>query len=213
MRRRHGFTLIELLVVIAIIAILAAILFPVFARAREKARQTSCLSNIKQLGLAYLMYSDDFDECFPLMMVSYPGGYWCHNWTVEPYVKNRQIFRCPSRPEVNWYRGYYGHYGMTCGFFQWCRLTSGENNSSCPYGKPVKQALITEPTETVLLAESHYGGAEDYGLYRTYIAGHVYSVHPHNGGRNITLCDGHSKWYREYQENSLKGWTGLSWQQ
>ena len=76
---RRGFTLIELLVVIAIIAILAAILFPVFARAREKARQSSCLSNVKQLTLGILMYADDYDEKFPVQdytvaAVTYPGG-------------------------------------------------------------------------------------------------------------------------------------------
>ena len=93
--RRRGFTLIELLVVIAIIAILAAILFPVFARAREKARQTSCLSNAKQIMLAVLMYTSDYDEKLP--------GAWAQNassnlWSaaIEPYVKNAQLFSCPS---------------------------------------------------------------------------------------------------------------------
>src|SRR6478672_5991246 len=73
MRKQNGFTLIELLVVIAIIAILAAILFPVFARAREKARQTSCLSNLKQIGLAFLMYNQDYDETIRKAMI---GGAW-----------------------------------------------------------------------------------------------------------------------------------------
>jgi prepilin-type N-terminal cleavage/methylation domain-containing protein/prepilin-type processing-associated H-X9-DG protein len=99
-RSRRGFTLIELLVVIAIIAILAAILFPVFAQAREKARAASCLSNTKQIGLSVLMYVQDYDEMFPINHVE---GFWADgvndlNWarSVQPYVKNFQIFRCPD---------------------------------------------------------------------------------------------------------------------
>jgi prepilin-type N-terminal cleavage/methylation domain-containing protein/prepilin-type processing-associated H-X9-DG protein len=98
MRNRKGFTLIELLVVIAIIAILAAILFPVFAQAREKARQTSCLSNMKQLGLSLTMYAQDYDGTMP--MTSWEVGklkakiHW--SYLVQPYVKNLQIFVCPS---------------------------------------------------------------------------------------------------------------------
>ena len=98
---RRGFTLIELLVVIAIIAILAAILFPVFAKAREKARQTSCLSNVKELSLAVLMYAQDYDERFPVHLVT--SDWWtAHNcdfcWqdSIQPYVKNTQIEDCPS---------------------------------------------------------------------------------------------------------------------
>jgi prepilin-type N-terminal cleavage/methylation domain-containing protein/prepilin-type processing-associated H-X9-DG protein len=91
---RRGFTLIELLVVIAIIAILAAILFPVFAQAREKARQTSCASNVKQIALAMLMYAQDYDEKFPPQF----GPQASLDWPVplEPYVKNAQLFGCPS---------------------------------------------------------------------------------------------------------------------
>ncbi len=101
-RRESGFTLIELLVVIAIIAILAAILFPVFARARESARCTACKSNIRQLGMAAHMYASDYDELFPC------DFYPCNSSTTHaklvgqllPYMKNMQIFYCPSAPKM-----------------------------------------------------------------------------------------------------------------
>lgn len=125
--RRNGFTLIELLVVIAIIAILAAILFPVFAQAREKARQTSCVSNEKQLALAMLAYSQDYDETFPIGMES--DGDWGpinRYWPglVQPYVKNFAIFGCPSDPDggrmyrggshyPSWLTGTWVGYGLT----------------------------------------------------------------------------------------------------
>jgi prepilin-type N-terminal cleavage/methylation domain-containing protein len=105
---RHGFTLIELLVVIAIIAILAAILFPVFARAREQARKASCASNLRQIGLGIIQYSQDYDETLPLFSLSttsYHGfsGYgsagddgvrWADS--IYPYIKSTQVFDCPS---------------------------------------------------------------------------------------------------------------------
>jgi prepilin-type N-terminal cleavage/methylation domain-containing protein/prepilin-type processing-associated H-X9-DG protein len=113
--KKRGFTLIELLVVIAIIAILAAILFPVFAQAREKARATSCLSNTKQMGLGLMMYVQDYDETYPYWSWWYssdaggcgardssPLNAGCNHWesmwfnAIYPYVKNAQVFTCPS---------------------------------------------------------------------------------------------------------------------
>jgi len=104
--RRNAFTLIELLVVIAIIAILAAILFPVFATAREKARQTTCASNLKQIGLAFVQYVSDYDEVTPYTCYSNSGTTYCGGcqapwgctlgWYLDPYVKSTQMWRCPS---------------------------------------------------------------------------------------------------------------------
>src|SRR5687768_3102279 len=108
-RKRPGFTLIELLVVIAIIAILAAILFPVFAQAREKARQASCLSNAKQLGTALMMYFQDWDELFPnsVSWKRYSPGLERDTTFADrllPYVKNEKVWLCPSdaRPTKVW---------------------------------------------------------------------------------------------------------------
>ena len=109
--KTNGFTLIELLVVIAIIAILAAILFPVFAQAREKARQSTCISNLKQLGLAYIMYADDYDDVPPYSGdETWPGYNYDISWpnTLYPYLKvnvhanSTTAFRCPSAPKNNW---------------------------------------------------------------------------------------------------------------
>jgi prepilin-type N-terminal cleavage/methylation domain-containing protein len=95
--KRKAFTLIELLVVIAIIAILAAILFPVFSQAREKARQATCLSYKKNIGTAWSMYAQDYDERLPLFVVfNVPGGGWGTHVILQPYCRNRQIFSCPT---------------------------------------------------------------------------------------------------------------------
>ena len=102
-RRQSGFTLIELLVVIAIIAILAAILFPVFAKAREKARQAACMSNEKQIGTALMMYVQDYDEVFPRRYAGFNDPTDAHQWTWKDlletaYIKSVAVFHCPSNP-------------------------------------------------------------------------------------------------------------------
>jgi len=97
--KRHGFTLIELLVVIAIIAILAAILFPVFAKAREKARSSSCLSNMKQIALATDMYCGDYDQTYPMSIYLAGTTVWTFYDALAPYMKNDQILVCPSEKQ------------------------------------------------------------------------------------------------------------------
>lgn len=124
----NGFTLIELLVVIAIISILAAILFPVFARARENARRASCMSNLKQLGLGVMMYVQDYDEKYPRSLTlttetPQPGGYtwstgvWFWQQMLYPYTKSFEVIDCPSAPVVpfntsNQAVPFYGNYGV-----------------------------------------------------------------------------------------------------
>jgi prepilin-type N-terminal cleavage/methylation domain-containing protein/prepilin-type processing-associated H-X9-DG protein len=175
---RRGFTLIELLVVIAIIAILAAILFPVFARAREKARQITCVSNLRQMGLAFFMYTSDYDSVFP----------FTYNWktNLQPYVKNTQINVCPSRPTLPWYYGQ--GYNIGC---------------SSPYvaGVPLaSEAAIAAPSYKILIAEWDRCNAGPpcgpTGLYSGGATSWWAVTRIHNGGSNLLFCDGHAKWMR-----------------
>ena len=158
---KKAFTLIELLVVIAIIAILAAILFPVFARARENARKSSCLSNMKQLGLGVAQYVQDYDSNYPV--TPNQGGTYGPGWTkvLFPYVKSAQIFRCPSDSNPNTTTVSYGINGLALGFNQ------GWNNC-CGVGGlnamgPINESRLTATAKTVLLFEAVTGTADAAG--------------------------------------------------
>jgi prepilin-type N-terminal cleavage/methylation domain-containing protein/prepilin-type processing-associated H-X9-DG protein len=218
---RRGFTLIELLVVIAIIAILAAILFPVFARAREKARQASCQSNLKQIGLAVLMYVQDYDETGPRGTAgtgtnwNFVGGGNCGgcfqrydaNWQnvtagakpnyniLTPYIKNTQLWYCPSGGGTD-----FRSYG-------WNRGSDGR-----------ALAVITGPSQTVMFADAAQSTTTGHGNIAwishnwtdvntdqnccssgpgsegaaNFHAHHISDIH--NGGANIAFWDGHVKW-------------------
>jgi len=235
-RRANAFTLIELLVVIAIIAILAAILFPVFAQAREAARKTSCLSNLKQLTLGANMYQADYDGRLVV------GGYDCEDfarnisipgcsennpvptlqwqWVIQPYVKNLQIFRCPSdpRPEENSLISY--------GINNWG--TDPDNRS----GK--NEAVLVRPAETVLLGEGQNTGWSDnmthtkarlvMGDYTIWTQWNRIThdnadwnwsdkLPRHSGGQNYSFCDGHAKYFPivSYCQAGKKVGNALNW--
>ncbi len=201
--RRTGFTLIELLVVIAIIAILAAILFPVFARAREKARQSSCQSNLKQIGLAFHMYAQDNDETMPMVWTYNASASQIYfNYQLYPYIMNWQVWICPSRTETSW------PYGLPCGYWIQTRHNSPgglDQPTVCPPGIIAKMADFRRPAETPLLSEGSNTSRVSWpGQHNNYPDGNA--VYPHNNSRNILLVDGHVKAYARNAEGTLYGW-------
>jgi prepilin-type N-terminal cleavage/methylation domain-containing protein/prepilin-type processing-associated H-X9-DG protein len=191
---RRGFTLIELLVVIAIIAILAAILFPVFAKAREKARQSSCLSNVKQLGLGCLQYAQDYDEVLPRHSNNAGTYYYGWNRMIFPYVKNEQVFTCPSRPTIK-----FTTTNTPCGYGYFAPNPPNPNLSAMPL------AMVQAPSSCVMLADSPEDGYYiiDGTVDRSDNGG---SPEPrHNEGANFCFVDGHAKWL---QKTAYSSWDG-----
>jgi prepilin-type N-terminal cleavage/methylation domain-containing protein/prepilin-type processing-associated H-X9-DG protein len=231
---RRGFTLIELLVVIAIIAILAAILFPVFARAREKARMASCMSNVKELALGVLMYAQDYDERTPGAYgnssrsnsnnpgmnippgpVSGRGGtntYWYWVDMIYPYVKNLQIYHCPSGT------------ASRCDYNANTYAMAGSHTAS-----GTKLAQIGQPANELLLFDSHdiracgrYAGVLDSNGSWKWCYGYpcmdefkfpgdntyAHNWERHNGGCNYAFADGHVKWLNSSETFNPTGSSG-----
>jgi prepilin-type N-terminal cleavage/methylation domain-containing protein/prepilin-type processing-associated H-X9-DG protein len=212
MRTQRGFTLIELLVVIAIIAILAAILFPVFARARENARKSTCQSNLKQLSNGFMMYVQDYDELFPRQITWTGSGTETHWHTkIYPYVKNAQVFSCPSLPGGGnlsihtsppggdrwWATPEFTGIRVGYGYNMWLR--------GWPTGRAM--ALMQAPSDTMLLGDNAHAvhaccgpcvrtqnpnrcrqGCDGWQLSDEYAR--------HMGGSNLSFADGHVKWFR-----------------
>lgn len=215
--RRRGFTLIELLVVIAIIAILAAILFPVFAKAREKARQASCLSNTKQLGLGIVQYCQDYDEQMPERQnTGTEAGDW--EVTTYPYVKSYQVYACPSNPNKGTYTFANGTYenppkilnsalpfpfpisyaanrngGATNSPWHDYNDNNG-NNSTTPL------AAFQQPASTILIVET-VARYIDYNPINNLfsVANNNNMFAGHSGFSNFAFADGHSKAMRPLQ--------------
>ena len=189
-RLRTGFTLIELLVVIAIIAILAAILFPVFARAREKARQSSCQSNAKQLGLAFAQYWDDYDGLAVSCAIAgtnpgtMPARFGARaDWAdhIYPYTRNQQLYVCPSAPTIvpNPSYGNDGGYSYNWVYF-----------GNFAAVQPMSQ--VAAPAETILTTDGdgYYCGGGSGGPANGWTA-HV--IDRHNQQANLLWVDGHVK--------------------
>lgn len=152
MTRRIGFTLIELLVVIAIIAILAAILFPVFAQAKGAAKATQCLSNQRNLGLAMVLYQNDYDDTYPLDAYATATGFPLWHDLVDPYVKNKQIWLCPgsSIADKDLSGVETSHFGYNATYLT-TMLTDFSNFDG---HTAVSATAIGSPAETVVLASA-----------------------------------------------------------
>lgn len=193
-RTRKGFTLIELLVVIAIISILAAILFPVFARARENARRASCMSNMRQIGLGSVMYVQDYDEKYPPLggtgagCSSYPTIYTPSSLSWEqaivPYTKSSQIFQCPSDTKAP---------------------STDPDNPATSYGYNsyvvgASLAAVANPSQVLMWYEDDAPGPHWARVSCQNSTYHfddpLVSFKRHMDGMNINFVDGHVKWYK-----------------
>lgn len=228
---RRGFTLIELLIVIAIISILAALLMPVFATARENARRASCASNLKSIGLAVAQYTQDYDEMYPLAIAGQPGpgtyttqtdpalpgqkflvsdgavsGHWV-TWMdmLQPYIRNTQIFACPdTHIKIT------ASYGYNSALSGWRRGSYGGGAS----WQPMALSEVKRPAETVLALDynsgySIYANGFEYGLWSSSPQPVLW---PHLDGGNICYADGHVKWVKRLEAATTSGgWSNRAW--
>jgi prepilin-type N-terminal cleavage/methylation domain-containing protein/prepilin-type processing-associated H-X9-DG protein len=202
--RRRAFTLIELLVVIAIIAILAAILFPVFAQAREQARKSSCASNLKQIGLGMLQYLQDYDETFPKDVAAGPVPA-IQGWAeiIQPYVKNTAILQCPSEAT----RGQVAANVINYSDYFYNRDLA---NGTAGVGATISELLQVAPV--IMFGDSmagtaamrtagcdisrDTGGGTGGGCHASGAAKLPVVSSRHTGGLNLAFADGHVKWAR-----------------
>jgi len=211
LRRSHtAFTLIELLVVIAIIAILAAILFPVFSRAREQARKTACVSNMRQLGLGFQMYTQDYDESLPNSTDGFPGAGRLGAWNfykvfpanpspgsfdvtqggLYPYAKNKQIYICPDDGEG---RQSGNSYAANSCVFQGSAAGFETGKALAAFDAPASFMLLTEEASPSFNGNNLAAVSTDDG-YMLYVANQFTTRH--SDGVVLNFVDGHSKWMR-----------------
>jgi prepilin-type N-terminal cleavage/methylation domain-containing protein/prepilin-type processing-associated H-X9-DG protein len=223
--RLKGFTLIELLVVIAIIALLAAILFPVFARARENARKSSCLNNVKQIGLGWAQYTQDYDElAIPYSDTGGSGGRH-FNWRfiLQSYLKSTQVLKCPSSP------------GNVTISYSMNGSVAGAGRALSDIQYPAQSPIFTDARgdgsniqSLGFFCPSNTGGQGATGRILQGASATDWYVLPTGGGwvgsnnglvdaikhldgMNITFCDGHAKWYPAATDpsNAVGGYGGL----
>lgn len=230
--QRRGFTLIELLVVIAIIAILAAILFPVFAQAREAARKTQCLSNVRQIGTAYQMYLQDYDETFPPHVTerTAPAGTpdtavgrapFTYKTKLQPYVKNEGLFKCPSAPAWpapaagQWYTTDYGNNHNEANLPTSTNQAWYQANPDFGFNETTTLAGIAQPASFILVGDAGRSDATASrgGMYPQPwafdVATQARFLQRHQGGGNIAYADGHAKWTKA--EKTWRSGTDNDW--
>jgi prepilin-type N-terminal cleavage/methylation domain-containing protein/prepilin-type processing-associated H-X9-DG protein len=219
-RKKRAFTLIELLVVIAIIAILAAILFPVFARARENARKSACQSNLKQIGLAIMQYVQDYDEKYPISNLYYPatGGRWYQ--LLQPYARSTQVFICPSTSVSSSVLNIYGwNIGGTASNSGFGYIPATPYTPGGVVG--VSLAVVEEPSTTFIVLDPTSSGYGGNGLYAVGYSTKQYMPVLHggapytttattltdfSGGGNYLYADGHVKFVQAERAYRSRQW-------
>jgi len=220
MIRRSAFTLIELLVVIAIIAILAAILFPVFAKVREKARQTSCASNLKQLGLAAAQYTQDYDEILPNKGEGNCPGPTCSIWGDQLYVYTRStgVFRCPSNPNTT--EQWSSPHGISCDYGAnyweptggWTLQGAGYFGGNTWIGVPMTS--VEYPAQLITLVEDPARANQmwDFRINDTSSGSGNGLFSGHTGTSNYLFADGHVKALRPFAtvDSSIGGTASIN---
>ncbi|NOY81845.1 MAG: prepilin-type N-terminal cleavage/methylation domain-containing protein [Kiritimatiellaeota bacterium] len=207
-RNKRGFTLIELLVVIAIIAILASMLLPALQKARGKALQASCTSNLKQLALGWNMYTSDFDQIIPLARAGVENGEII-NWKrlIYPYVNEWKLYECPTKP---------GHWVSACGLSDWPSLGPDIHAlSGLAYNYHIGNSTLSalkKPSETLLMGDIRtcHQFVNQLGWLPAWFALR------HNNGGNYAWTDGHVKWFSKtamaassailYPDHVNRGW-------